>query len=439
MFSGVFELTSWGYAIVALVLTHATIVAVTVFLHRHQTHRALDLHPAVSHAFRLWLWLTTGMVTKEWVAVHRKHPAKCETPLDPHSPRILGINRVLWAGVFFYVKEARQAGTLERYGAGTPEDWLERNVYSRWPFLGVSLMGVVDVALLGVAPGALIFLVQMVWIPFWAAGVINGVGHHCGYRNWATPDASTNIMPFGLLIGGEELHNNHHAYPTSAKLSNKWYEVDIGWLYIRILEGLGLARVKYSTPTPRQTTAKPAVDVELLQTLVACRYDVLAKYAKSLDHTYRQELARLRKFAPQDARTLSALKPWLHRDDAMLRESERIKLAETLPKAQALHMMYSMRSELVAIWGRSMATQHQLVKQLRDWCQRAEASSIGELRHFSRQLRSYAALSEGRASTSDLRRSALASRDEGFSPLGRVASERERRLQPHRKATDMFD
>jgi stearoyl-CoA desaturase (delta-9 desaturase) len=396
MFSGMFDLPWWGYAVVALALTHITIVSVTVFLHRHQTHRALELHPAASHFFRLWLWLTTGMVTKEWVAVHRKHHAKCETPLDPHSPRILGINRVLWAGVFLYVKEANQVETLERYGAGTPDDWLERNVYSRFALVGVTLMGVTDVLLFGAVPGALIFAAQMVWIPFWAAGVINGLGHHWGYRNWSTPDVSTNIVPLGLLIGGEELHNNHHAYPTSAKLSNKWYEFDIGWLYIRVLEELGLARVKYAVPIPHFTAPKPAIDLDTLQAVIDCRYDVLAKYTKSLKRTYAEELGRLRRFAPQDARVLSAVKPWLYRDETMLRESERIRLAETLPKIRALHMMYSMRSELAAVWGRSMATQHQLVKQLHAWCERAEASGIDELQAFARQLRSYALLPQSR-------------------------------------------
>ena len=398
MFSGMFELPWWGFAIATLVLTHVTIVTVTVFLHRHQTHRALDLHPAASHFFRLWLWLTTGMVTKEWVAVHRKHHAKCETILDPHSPRILGINRVLWAGVFLYVKEANQAHTLERYGAGTPDDWLEHNLYTRWPFVGVTLMGVIDATLFGAVPGALIFMAQMVWIPFWAAGVINGIGHHWGYRNWSTPDMSTNIVPIGLLIGGEELHNNHHAYPTSAKLSRKWYEFDVGWLYIRILERFGLARVKHAVPIPYLTAPKPAVDLDTLEAIIDCRYDVLAKYAKSLERMCTEELRTLRRLAPRDARVLSAVKPWIHRDETMLRESERIKLAETLPKMRALHMMYTMRSDLAAIWGRSMATPHQLVKQLHHWCERAEASRIDELRNFSRQLRSYGSRSARRVS-----------------------------------------
>jgi stearoyl-CoA desaturase (Delta-9 desaturase) len=390
MFAGVFNLPWWGDALVALMLTHVTIVAVTVFLHRHQAHRALDLHPAVSHFFRLWLWLTTGMVTKEWAAVHRKHHAKCDTPEDPHSPQILSISRVLWLGVFLYVKEAGKAETIERYGRGTPDDWLERNVYSRVPVVGLTLMGAADIVLFGVVPGVLILGIQIVWIPFWAAGVINGIGHYWGYRHWPTPDASRNIVPLGLLIGGEELHNNHHAYPTSAKLSMKWYEFDIGWLYIRLLQTAGLATVKHTAPMPHFVAAKPAVDAQTLQAIIACRYAVLAQYGRSLRRAYREELAKLRRFAPQDALALQTVEPWLDRDEALLREHERIRLAELLPKSHVLLTMYAMRHELAAVWGRSMATREQLVAQLQDWCRRAETSDIKPLAEFSRQLRSYA-------------------------------------------------
>jgi stearoyl-CoA desaturase (delta-9 desaturase) len=396
MLFGVLELPWWGYAIAALVLTHITIVAVTVFLHRHQAHRALELHPVASHFFRLWLWLTTGMVTKEWTAVHRKHHAKCETAEDPHSPRVFGINRVLWSGVLLYVKEANRPDTLQRYGSGTPDDWIERNVYSRFQVVGLTLMAAADMIVFGAVPGVLIFATQMVWIPFWAAGVINGVGHRFGYRNWSTPDASTNIVPFGLLIGGEELHNNHHAYPTSARLSSKWYELDMGWIYIRVLAAVGLARIRRVAPTPHFIAAKPAVDIDTLQAIIDCRYDVLAKYAKSLRRIHAKELARLRRLSPGDARALLMLKPWRCRDEALLREAERAKLAETLPNVRALHVMYSMRSELVDVWERSMATRQQLVKQLQDWCQRAEASGVDELQKFARRLRTYALVSEHR-------------------------------------------
>jgi len=390
LFSGLFDLPWWGIAAVALALTHITIVGVTVFLHRHQAHHALDLHPAVSHFFRLWLWLTTGMVTKEWAAVHRKHHAKCETPDDPHSPQVFGLNRVLWGGVFLYVKATRDRAAIERYGHGTPDDWLERAVYSQHHVLGISLMGFADLVLFGIVPGALILLTQIVWIPFWAAGVINGVGHYWGYRNWSTPDASTNIVPWGIIIGGEELHNNHHAHPTSARLSSKWYELDVGWLYIRILEALGLARVKHVAPVPHFATPRAAVGPETLKAIIACRYDVLATYARSLRRIYAEELGKLRRRSPQEARALQTVEPWLDCDDRMLHDRERARLAEVLLKSRALQTMYSMRRELAAVWGRSTASREQLVKQLQDWCRRAEASGIGPLVEFSRRLRSYA-------------------------------------------------
>jgi stearoyl-CoA desaturase (delta-9 desaturase) len=390
LFGGVFDLPWWGYALVALALTHVTIVAVTIFLHRHQAHHALDLHPLASHFFRLWLWLTTGMVTREWAAVHRKHHAKCDTADDPHSPQVYGINRVLWLGVFLYVKEARKAETLERYGRGTPDDWLERNLYARFQVTGIVLTGAADVLLFGIVPGGLILLAQVLWIPFWAAGVINGVGHYWGYRNWPTPDWSTNIVPWGVLIGGEELHNNHHAFPTSAKLSCKWFEFDIGWMYIVILEALGLARVKHVAPTPHVAPPKPAVDPVTLQAVIAYRYDVLARYAGALRLAWAGELRRLRARAPEDARMLARLGRWLGRDEKTLREPEREAMAEALPKSPLLQTMVSMRRELAAIWGRSSATREQLVGRLQDWCRRAEASGIAPLRELAERLRSYA-------------------------------------------------
>lgn len=390
LFAGVFDLSFWQLCGVALALTHVTIVAVTVFLHRCQAHRALDLHPAVSHFFRFWLWMTTGMITREWAAVHRKHHAKCETPEDPHSPQVAGINMVLWAGVFLYVKEALKRETLDRYGHGTPDDWMERNVYSRFTLSGLTLMGIIDVNLFGIVPGLCMLVVQIAWIPFWAAGVINGIGHYWGYRNFACSDASTNIFPLGILIGGEELHNNHHAFASSAKLSNRWYEFDIGWMYIRIFESLGLAHVKKVAPTPRFGEIKPVVDGETLHAVIANRYDVLAKYAQSLKATYAQELVQLRKFSPQDAQTLKSLRRWLNLDEEKLAHYERIRLQDGLAKSTALQTAYRMRRELTEVWERSAASKDQLVRQLQDWCQRAETSGIGPLVEFSQRLRSYA-------------------------------------------------
>jgi stearoyl-CoA desaturase (delta-9 desaturase) len=389
IFSGLLDLSWWGLVLVALGLTHVTIASVTIFLHRHQAHRALDLHPIASHFFRFWLWLTTGMVTKEWAAIHRKHHAKCETAEDPHSPQVLGINRVLWGGVFLYVKESHNAETMERYGHGTPDDWVERNLYSRYAILGLTLMGVTNIVLFGALPGLLILLTQIVWIPFWAAGVINGIGHFWGYRNFDVADASTNIVPWGILIGGEELHNNHHAHATSAKLSAKWYEFDLGWVYIRILEALGLATVKKVAPTPRFEPAKTMCDYDTLQAVIANRYDVLARYGKALKRTLSDEVDRLGRWSPRDAELLKSLKRALVRvrQDS---EAERARLAEALKNSRSLQIAIAMRDELVALWARSSASKEQLLRQLQDWCHRAEASGIAPLVDFSRRLRSYA-------------------------------------------------
>ncbi|MGD8593773.1 MAG: fatty acid desaturase, partial [Gammaproteobacteria bacterium] len=258
MINGLLDLSVWEIIVAALVLTHITIAAVTIFLHRHQAHRALDLHPVVSHFFRFWLWLTTGMRTIEWVAVHRKHHVKCETEEDPHSPQIFGIRKVLWRGAELYGKETDKPETMEKYGKGTPNDWIERNLYAPWQNYGLGLMFLIDILLFGAA-GITVWAVQMIWIPFWAAGVINGIGHYWGYRNYECKDASRNIVPWAIVIGGEELHNNHHTYPTSAKLSSKWWEFDIGWLYIRLLETAGLAKVNTVPPVPVIGPVKPTV------------------------------------------------------------------------------------------------------------------------------------------------------------------------------------
>jgi stearoyl-CoA desaturase (delta-9 desaturase) len=326
------------------------------------------------------------MVTKEWAAIHRKHHAKCETAEDPHSPQILGLNRVLWGGVFLYVKESWNRETLERYGHGTPDDWIERKVYTPGQKVGILVMLAIDLALFGVVPGALIWLVQMIWIPFWAAGVINGIGHFWGYRNFACADASTNIVPWGILIGGEELHNNHHTFATSAKLSNKWYEFDIGWMYIRILEMLGQAKVRKVAPRPKLGAARGAIDVDALQAVITHRYDVLAKYLKSAKQIAAEELARLK----LDAREDRLLKHLFRQDAVALPAGEQQAVDAVVAKSDRLSTVIAMRAELEALWARSTATHEQLVRQLQDWVARAEASGIRQLQEFSLRLRSYA-------------------------------------------------
>ena len=392
---GVLDWPVWKIVITALVFTHITIAGVTIYLHRCQAHRALDLHPLPAHFFRFWLWVTTGMQTREWTAIHRKHHAKCETEEDPHSPQTRGINKVMWQGAELYMAEATNLETLEKYGRGTPEDWLERNVYSKFGWHGIGLMLVVDWTLFGLGLGTTVWAVQMLWIPIFAAGVINGVGHFAGYRNFDCADASRNIVPWGILIGGEELHNNHHTYATSAKLSSKWYEFDIGWAYIRILAFLRLATIKKVAPTPKFEMPRPHVDLENLHAVIAHRYDVMAKYAKSFKKAYREEITLLKSRSTDgaDAAELAQVRTarrWLHKDVSKLSNADRDKVQGALLHSPKLAIVHQMRAELAAIWERSSASSEQLLMQLQDWCRRAEASGIRTLQDFSLRLRSYA-------------------------------------------------
>jgi stearoyl-CoA desaturase (delta-9 desaturase) len=373
----------WQILLLTLLLTHITIASVTIFLHRCQAHRALELHAIPSHFFRFWLWLTTGMVTKQWAAIHRKHHAKCETVDDPHSPQVLGINTVLARGAELYRAEAKNQETIEKFGHGTPDDWIEKNLYSRFQWQGVALMLIIDVILFG-ALGATVWAVQMLWIPITAAGIINGVGHYKGYRNYDCEDASTNIFPWGILIGGEELHNNHHTYATSAKLSNKWYEFDIGWLYIRSLEIMGLAKVKKLPPKPVLAEVASASEVTL-QAVIANRYEVMARYSKALRQTFDAEVARVRELASQ----YSDQRSWLYKDEAKLSAEEKARLENLMTTNKSVKLMVEMRRDLAALWERSHTTKEQLTAQLQAWCQRAEASGMVGLQEFSLRLRRY--------------------------------------------------
>jgi stearoyl-CoA desaturase (delta-9 desaturase) len=386
---GVLELAWWQIVLATLLMTHITIAAVTIFLHRAQAHRALDLHPSVAHFFRAWLWLTTGMQTKEWVAIHRKHHARCETPEDPHSPQTRGIRKVLWQGAELYMEESNNRETLARYGHGTPNDWLERNVYSRLTWHGCGVMLGIDLVLFGAA-GLAVWAVQMIWIPFFAAGVINGIGHYWGYRNYDSPDAATNISPWGILIGGEELHNNHHTYPTSAKLSSKWFEFDLGWTYIRILSALGLAKVLRLAPVPKVTAPRPGVDVQTLQAVIANRYDLLSRYARGLRATLNEELRRLALPASEKQR-FSSLRRWLRKVDVhSMPPAQQQTLSELVTRSRAIKTLVDMRSELSAIWGRGTASREQMLANLQDWITRAEASGIRALQDAALRIRSYA-------------------------------------------------
>ena len=387
--TGLIGLSGWEVVLYTLVVTHITIASVTIYLHRHQAHRALELHAIPSHFFRFWLWLTTGQVTKEWAAIHRKHHAKCDTEEDPHSPVTRGIKKVLLEGAELYRAESKNLETMAKYGHGTPDDWIERNLYTKYSWFGVAALLVINFVLFGVI-GITIWAIQMLWIPITAAGIINGLGHWWGYRNYDCNDAATNIFPWGILIGGEELHNNHHTHATSAKLSSKWYEVDLGWAYIRGLEMLGLAKVKKVAPEPKFAKDKVVADLETLQSVITNRYDVMAKYAKSIKHAFREELAHLKDKAELEKRFLKTLRKLLQREPTKLELSQKQQLIELFKHSKALETMHQMRVELGAIWERSHSTRDQLLQQLQDWCTRAEASGIKSLQEFSLRLRSYA-------------------------------------------------
>lgn len=387
--NGLIDLPWWGYIVVTLVLTHITIASVTIFLHRHQAHRALDLHPIPSHFFRFWLWLTTGQVTKEWAAIHRKHHARCETAEDPHSPQVLGIKKVLWEGAELYRAACKDRSIMEKFGHGTPDDWLERNVYTRHTGKGILLMLAIDLVLFGAA-GLAIWAIQMAWIPFFAAGVINGIGHFWGYRNFENEDASTNVFPWGILIGGEELHNNHHTFGTSAKLSYKWFEFDIGWMYIRIMEILGLAKVRKVAPRLAQSASSAQLDLDHLQAIIANRYAIAARYARELKDVYRAEAARIQLPELGNTDLARKMKVWLKQDAKDTPMAERAQLAAVLAKSQVLNTIYSMRQELTRLWERSSLTRDELLKELQDWCNRAEASGIESLQRFAQSLRTAA-------------------------------------------------
>ncbi|MDB5956052.1 fatty acid desaturase [Ramlibacter sp.] len=384
--NGFWNLSWWQIVLYTLLTTHITIAGVTIFLHRTQAHRAMDLHAIPSHFFRFWLWLGTGMVTKEWVAIHRKHHAKCETVDDPHSPQTRGIDTVFWKGSELYRTEAKNLETIAKFGHGTPNDWIERNLYTRYSWQGVGLMLIINVALFGAA-GLAVWAVQMAWIPVTAAGVINGIAHYWGYRNFEAPDASTNISPWGVLIGGEELHNNHHTYPTSAKFAVKPYEFDIGWLYISLMQKVGLAKVKKVPPKLRLGSIKPVADEKTLEAVIANRYEVMAGYAREMRRTCQAEIAQL-KAKGQDSAMLKAAKRWLHRDDDKIPAAVRPHVQQVREAHPVLDKMVSMREELRQMWMNTNQSREQLAVDLQAWCRRAEESGIEALRQFSLRLRS---------------------------------------------------
>ncbi len=380
---GLLGLSFWGYVLAGFVMVQITMMAVTLYLHRDQAHRSLDLHPALRHFFRFWIWMTSGMLTREWVAVHRKHHAFCETEGDPHSPKVFGLKKVLLEGAELYREETGNEETIRKYGRGCPDDWMERNVYTRFPYGGIILLIAFDLLLFGV-PGIILIATSLVSMPLFAAGVINGVGHHSGYRNFECDDAATNIVPWGLLLGGEELHNNHHAFPTSAKFSVRPWEFDIGWMYITVFRSLGLAKVKKVAPKPLVAEPAENVDIETLRAVIVNRMHVLR------DYTRQVTLPEFRRQKGDDPLWRRA-KRLLVRQPALLDEAAQDRLQSLLKRNPRLATVYQFRERLRELWsGATNVSNDKLVAQLRQWCNEAEASGIKALQDFARSLRGYA-------------------------------------------------
>ncbi len=388
MLFGFLNLSFWGYVIATVVLTQITIASVTIYLHRHQTHRALTLHPIISHFFRFWLWLTTGMVTAEWVAIHRKHHATTDEEGDPHSPVVLGLKKVFWQGAELYRHASNNRELVEKYSHGTPDDWIERNLYTRHSARGILLMLLIDVFLFGV-PGISIWAIQMMWIPVWAAGVVNGIGHYWGYRNFECPDAATNVFPWGFWIGGEELHNNHHTFASSAKFSVKWWEFDLGWMYIRCLCLLGLARVKKLPPQLATQEGKLQVDLDTVKAVIGNRFQVMSDYYKRVARPILRQVKQSDVENEVDRKLFQRAGTLLRRQEDLLSPRANTRLQALLDRYEQLRVVYSYRQSLQNIWLKTAASQKELIDALQQWCKQAEESGLDVLRQFALQLKGY--------------------------------------------------
>jgi stearoyl-CoA desaturase (Delta-9 desaturase) len=380
---GLLPLPVWGYFVVTFVTIETMFLGVTLYLHRDQSHGGLILHPWLRHAFRFWLWFSSGAVTREWVAVHRCHHAHADQPGDPHSPVVFGVRRVLFEGFELYRDATRDPELLHAYGRGTPDDWVERRVYAAHPYSGIVLFSLVHLALFGVA-GIVMLAVHLSAQPFFAGGVINGLGHALGYRSFEMPSAATNLVPWGLLLGGEELHNNHHAFPRSARFAVQPWEIDIGWLWIRLFSALGLARVRWVAP--RAALARRELDPETVKELFTQRLHVLRAYGRRVVRPVCRELARRE---PQGALPAGAPK-LLIRHPTLLAEEAHRKLRELLDSYEVLRRVVEFRDSLQQLWNESAANPARAAALLREWCSRAEGSGILALREFAQRLPAYA-------------------------------------------------
>ncbi|MBD9377788.1 fatty acid desaturase [Pseudoxanthomonas sp. PXM04] len=388
LIGGLTGLVWWELLIVLLVFTQLTIFSVTLYLHRSQAHRGVDFHPVLNHFFRFWTWLTTSMITKEWVAIHRKHHAKVETEEDPHSPQTKGIGNVFWRGVELYREARGQRADIEQYGKGAPDDWVERHVYTPHANLGPTFLLLVNAVLFGL-PGVALWAIQMAWIPFWAAGVINGLGHWWGYRNFESSDTSTNLTPWGVWVGGEELHNNHHAFPSSARFSMRRWEVDIGWIVIKGMEKVRLAKVLRVAPTLdiRPNIAVP--DADTLKALLSHRFQAMTDYQRNvlkpaLKEEAAQAGAKLRALLPRK------LRRGLVDDGRWLKPDAREQLRNWVSQRPRISALVEHRARLSALLEARSHDAAERLKALQAWCHEAEASGIRALQEYSARLKGYA-------------------------------------------------
>ena len=386
LYKGLLDASFGTMVLYTLVMTHITIVSVTLYLHRYSAHRALELNGALKHFFRFWLWLTTGMLTKEWTAVHRKHHVDCETEEDPHSPQIFGLKKVLWEGAELYGVTAAKTQVLDRFGKGTPDDWIERNLYSKFKITGVGTMMVIDLLLFGVG-GLTIWAIQMMWIPFWAAGVVNGIGHYWGYRNFECPDAARNLVPWGILIGGEELHNNHHTYPNSAKFSVKPWEFDLGWLYVTVFKALGLAKPLSTGPIVEKVAGKDQIDKDTLWAVLNDRFRVMANYAERVVAPVVE--SEVQRADAAKRAVLKRAKSLLTREDTLVDEAGRDDIIRAVDGSPVLKTIYDLKQQLQNVWAKRGGDAEVLLNEFKQWCIDAEATGIQALRDFVADLKSY--------------------------------------------------
>ncbi len=384
---GFFQASFATLVIYFMAATQLTIFAVTLYLHRSQAHRGVDFHPAVAHVFRLWAWLSTAMVTREWVAIHRKHHAKCETAEDPHSPQFHGIGTVFWRGVELYREASAQRADIDQYGKGCPDDWLERNVYGKYPIMGPTLLLFISFAMFGFA-GVAIWALQMAWIPFWAAGVVNGLGHWWGYRNFETTDTATNLTPWGFWIGGEELHNNHHAFPSSAKFALRKWEFDIGWAAIKLFEKVGLAKVLRVAPSLDVRPNINVPDTDTMKALLAHRFQAMTDFQRNvIKPALREEAAaagaKLRSLLPRK------LRKGLADDGRWLQPDAREQLQAWVSQRPRIRTLIEHRRRLTALLEARSQNAAETLHSLQDWCREAEASGIRALQDYSARLKGY--------------------------------------------------